>query len=703
MARRRLIIFDVNRYISDPSLLYEPPYLLALLLLPLLVLRAWRNRSDVGVQFAVGSTLAVLFIMFNPWVTPLVGSLVMPWILWRFVWVLPYALMIALGIAQLVSVVERWIARSRERNSNAVARRQGFAMFGLVVVAALALSPAIGRNIQNLHDRTSSPYYFPTPTGIFDHLRRATASGPATVLADQDLSVTIPAYVANAGIVAHRMPTTSEVFPADRQSEALQRLIDQDAFYRSSFLTPESMDVLQRYGVRYVVTASGSDLDTQLRLSPQWFDWQLDDQSYSLYEVDPAGLPANSETLLGNTAIASQQWELAKQRYQIALSQDPGDLLALLGLAEIAHAHGDFDTAVQHLQSAIDQDPLVSVPNLHYRLGQLNAERGKLDSAKAEFISAESHAPQVARFHEALGDVCLTLEDKACAVEQYHQAVATRNLPSQDTRLIAEGDLWRRRGHTDDALSLYQQAVDLRPSLFNQLTLLDTMSELGQYDRAEALVARLRDAHPLSSEVLAVQANLAAAQGQTDRAVDLYRHAIAVQAALTQDSSRTQLALAQVLLDANILDEAAAEINQVLARQPSDPLAYRLQGDYWHKLRQSENAVNAYQRSLALDPTQIDTYIALRNQLRQQGGRPEELNGLLEAMLARNAGVASLAIDLGDQRQRVGDTHGAIEAYGEALIKLNALELNGRFATPFDLWEPGFGARPLGRTIRGFG
>ena len=72
------------------------------------------------------------------------------------------------------------------------------------------------------------------------HLRQATASGPATVLADQDLSVTIPAYVANASIVAHRMPTTSEVFPADRQSEALQRLIDQDAFFRSSFLTQES-------------------------------------------------------------------------------------------------------------------------------------------------------------------------------------------------------------------------------------------------------------------------------------------------------------------------------------------------------------------------------------------------------------------------------------------------------------------------------
>ena len=285
MARRRLIIFDPQHYISDPNLIYEPPYLLAILLLPLLALRAWRSRSDVGAQFVVGSTLAVLLVMFTPWFTPWVGSLVMPWILWRFVWVLPYALAIVLVGAQLAGLVAGWIARSPERRSS-TAPTQGFVMLGLVVVAALAFSPAIDRNIRSLHDRTSSPYYFPSPVGIFNHLRQATASGPATVLADQDLSVTIPAYVANASIVAHRMPTTSEIFPADRQSEALQRLIDQDAFFRSSFLTEQSVDVLRRYGVRYVVTASGSDLDTQLRLSPQWFSWLVDDQSYSLYSVD---------------------------------------------------------------------------------------------------------------------------------------------------------------------------------------------------------------------------------------------------------------------------------------------------------------------------------------------------------------------------------------------------------------------------------
>ena len=89
--------------------------------------------------------------------------------------------------------------------------------------------------------------------------------------------------------------------------------------------------------------------------------------------------------------------------------------------------------------------------------------------------------------------------------------------------------------------------------------------------------------------------------------------------------------------------------------------------------------------ALALDPTQIGTYVALRNQLRQQGGRPEELSGLLETAIAANPGEANLAIDLGDQWQRLGDTPRAIEAYNEALIKLNALDSSAGLRPPSTL------------------
>ena len=54
MDRQRLILYDINEYISDPSLILEPPYILALLLLFLLF---WRIKRDIAAQFAVGCRL----------------------------------------------------------------------------------------------------------------------------------------------------------------------------------------------------------------------------------------------------------------------------------------------------------------------------------------------------------------------------------------------------------------------------------------------------------------------------------------------------------------------------------------------------------------------------------------------------------------------------------------------------------------------
>jgi hypothetical protein len=104
MRRQRIIVFDLDRYISNPTLILEPVYILALLLLPWLL---WRLRSDPGAQYCVSSSLAVLFVLFNPVLTPILGSQVMPWILWRFVWLLPYALIIALVVDRSLKTLTR--------------------------------------------------------------------------------------------------------------------------------------------------------------------------------------------------------------------------------------------------------------------------------------------------------------------------------------------------------------------------------------------------------------------------------------------------------------------------------------------------------------------------------------------------------------------------------------------------------------------
>lgn len=702
MARRRLLLFSLDRYISDPNIVLEPPYILALLLLPLLLPGI---RRSLGAQLAVSSSAAVLVVMFNPLITPLIGSLVMPWILWRFVWLLPTALILALAAAPLAAWLSG-VARDLRHNPYALARPTGgrlaagrlaavpahYAPLVGVVALTLLLSPLIARNLQTLQERAAFPYFFPTPIRLLSALDALTRrEGPGVVMADQDLSVPIPAYVANAHIVAHRVPTTSEVFPAGQQTDALQRLIDQAAFFNARYLTDEMLTILARYDARYVIAPSGSNLEIQLRLWPEAFTWELDDQSYSLYTVQPWALDtANHDAVVdavirGNTALAERQWAEAEAHYQRALAAQPQNLLALAGLAEIEQGRGRFNNALQWYQTAA---AYANLPVLHFRLGQLYTQLGQVERAVVEFDLAQQAAPNVARYHLAAGDACLSIGDETCAAAQYAQAAANRNLPDDASghrsgEMIAQADMWRQRGRADQALALYAEAVRLQPSEANQLMLASAYYEEQRYEEAAALLRALRHRYPFSIESVTLAAEVEAAQGDYAAAERLYRQAIWRLDLTGQEAATTRLALAATLVNAGRLTQAQLELDRVLELQPNNAVAYALQGDILRGRLDPAGATAAYQKAFRLDPTQVQLYLALNTQFRQMGGPQSELLQLLEAALRANPDEPTLALALGDQLQRQGETARAIDAYQTALdmfesaARANSLALRG--------------------------
>jgi len=661
MNRRRLLLFDLDHYISDPNIMLEPPYLLALLVLPLLF---WKIRRSLAAQFAMGTTLAILFVMFNPWITPVIGDLVMPWILWRFVWLLPYTLILALVSFRLLL----WLTRPRKPAPRGLAWGARWAPLALIVGASLALSPLIGQNLQTLAYRATLTADFPAPQRIFARLQTLTANQPATVLADQNLSVTLPAYVAQANIVAHRMPTTSEIFPADQQAEALQRLIDQARFYRARYLTAETLDVLGRYQAGYLIATSGSDLDIQLRAAPQWFTWELDDQGYSLYTVHQQ--PQLTPAINGNTALAQRLWVAAENFYSEEQKQNPDSALAILGIAELARVQGQFTRAIDTLQGALAE---TEQPILHYRLGQIYAELGQFEQSIAEFARAQAAMPTVPRVQLALSDVCLSAGDTDCATEHLAASLEGHTFADEAGRTIALADLWRQRGQTERALALYEQAVVLQPGEDNQLMLASVYQETGRLDEAAARLEQVRTAHPLSTEALILAASVKAAQAKPDEALDLYQRAIWLQTLQGLDSAPTELAQAQLLLDNGQAAQAQAVIEQVLSHQPNNASAHSLLGDLHLQQDEPSAAIAAYQTAFRLDPTRVGAYLALSNQLRQEGGFTEEMAALLERAIKANPNEPMLALALGDQKQRQGESQAATDAYQAAL---NLLEVS---------------------------
>jgi superkiller protein 3 len=681
MGRRRLILFDINDYISDPSLIMEPPYFLALLLLPMFF---WRLRRDLAAQFVVSVSLAILFVMFNPLVTPLIGSFVMPWILWRFVWLLPYGLIFAMASQTILNIAFSLASRIPGRLSAGGAttmKARSFAPLLFILIATLLLSPGITRNIRNLNDRVAFPYAYPTPSGIFARLNQETENEAATVLADWDLSVTIPAFVANAHIVAHRAPTTSEIFPADQQDLALGRLLDQETFFNTPYLTEDSVAILAEYDAGFVIANSGSELDGQLRLSPQWFEWLIDDQSFSLYKVKST--PSVNDSIKGNMALLQRDWKTAETHYHTALQTNANPLLALRGLAKSAHKQGQFEAAEAYLEEAIT---LLDLPILHYQMGQLYLDQGREAEGIAQFDEAQKAAPYVPAFHVALGDACLGAGLEDCAQSQYKEAVSLQDWSDETASFIAEADLWRQRGFTELGLPLYKQAFDYRPSEYNAFVLISVYRELGLFDQAITLTQSLRNRYPLSAEVVALEADLVAAQGNFGKAVNLLRQAVSLHEIQVQESTETRLALAQALINDGRIIEAAQEIAYAADLDPYNPSGYSLQGDLFHEQKDSQAAVEAYQRALELDPTRTGVYVALSNELRLSGGLPNDLMAQLQMALRVDEDEATLLIALGDQWQRIGNTDAAIDAYQAALEQLTPFTQDRR-SRPFQSTE----------------
>jgi tetratricopeptide (TPR) repeat protein len=670
MDRQRLIFFDIDRYVTDPRLILEPIYILALLMLPLLLLYIHRS---IAAQFILGTTVGILVILFSPFIMPLIGSLVMPWILWRLIWLFPYGLIIAAASHRLVFGVLMAVHSLRRLFNHSLPPRprplyQNYVLVGLIFIVAIIVSPRIQKNIRNLSHSTA--FVFPAPQQLLERLDQLTTARPGLVLADQDLSVTIPAYAAQAHILAHRIPNTSEIFPADKQDIALQRLIDQHTFFINSTLTTESINILLRYQVGYVVVKSGSELDRQMRLASYWFEWELDDDSYTLYTVRQT--PRQTAAIQGNSAMSQGLWAAAGQFYETALAADASDRLAQMGLIESALAQGQFDTALAQMEQLVAQNDW---PNLHYRLGQLYAETGDIGRSHAEFNIAQQTAPEVSRFHAALGDACLQMRQTDCAGEQYKLAAAHENFSEESDRLIAAADLWRRQGRIDQALPLYQEAVTLNPNIFNQLVLEHAYREAGQADEAAAILASLRTENPWSADILTANASILAAQNRPDEAIPLYQEAIQLQTMLAQETMANRLALAQFLLQDNLLQGAEQEIDDLLGQQPYYPAVYRLEGELYQRQGQGDKALSAYQIAFTLDPTQIANVATLTTQMQQNGRPSDELVAVLTTAVTNNPDEPTLYLTFGDHWQRQGNTQAALDAYHIALTHLDPYNL----------------------------
>lgn len=83
--------------IVDPRLVADPLLLVGLSG----VVVAWRRRREMGPALLVGSSLPFLVLAFVPFLAPVFGKIVLPWMAYRALWPIPFGSLLALAVGSI--------------------------------------------------------------------------------------------------------------------------------------------------------------------------------------------------------------------------------------------------------------------------------------------------------------------------------------------------------------------------------------------------------------------------------------------------------------------------------------------------------------------------------------------------------------------------------------------------------------------------
>jgi tetratricopeptide (TPR) repeat protein len=655
---QKFLVFSVNRYISNPSIILDPPYFLALFLSLFLI---WRLKSNLGMQFALGVILADIFVLFNPFILPLLGKLTMPWILYRLAWMVPYAVIItifSLSVCNWIAKMIGYLVRSQFISKLIDA----WLPISLFLIAGVLLSGFIRANLREIQNTSASVSPFPQPKQLLAALSRFASDKAIMVAADQALSVSIPAYVSNANIIGHRIFNISEFFPASQQDIALKREIDQYYLFNTSYLTENSIRILLDYGVNYIAIRTDSNLNCQLRLANYWFDWVLDDGDYSLYAV--IHKPGVTDTIRGLTALEANQPDQAEAYFQSALKNGNPDRLAQAGLAMVYRTHGQINQALDLWQAIASAIPVAPV---YDQIGRISQDLNNTDASQTAYEQAVKLSPDVNTYHWQLGDIYANQGQINSAEDEYHLAV--KSIADETDQLALIGDHWQLQSRYDLAETYYRQAIKIRDSLELQTRLATSLQQQGLYTDAEKILDNARHDYPGSDDTLVSQAILMSTQAKYDQAVELYNQKIWLQDLKIQDDTLSRIGKIRVLLDANRWDDAEKEILSLLQNNPYDMLTYVITANLMIQKGDTNTAIAALDKALSLDPNDIETSLSLYN-LSHSVPEDDEFSNLLTNVSSYTDNQLPLFIILGKQLQNLGETKLAINAFQVSLDML---------------------------------
>jgi tetratricopeptide (TPR) repeat protein len=372
------------------------------------------------------------------------------------------------------------------------------------------------------------------------------------------------------------------------------------------------------------------DVDAQLVLIDYYLASNRTDKAMPLLEKI-AATPSRGEADLRLARLDMQKGDRARARQRVdeLLGREPSNAAALVLQAELLAADGRLHDAVSRLEAAVAANPTLA--EARFALGRAYAASNDRDQARRAFNETLRLNPRAAAAQVELSRLELSGGRPDSSVQFAEQAL--KNAPDNpDAQLALVRGLLAQRNvrRAETELQVLTRAFPDHAAVQTQAGILAGLKR--DYAAAGPLLTRALELDPNNNETLSalialdlarkdaesvirrVEARLArtpkdpaalllasgayARVGDAKRAEELLRRTIEVDGANVQAYDL----LGRMYLSQQRLDEALAEFDALVKRQPRPVQALTLAGVILEAQKKPEEARQRYQQALAIDP-----------------------------------------------------------------------------------------------------
>ncbi|TXC88182.1 tetratricopeptide repeat protein [Paraburkholderia azotifigens] len=385
-----------------------------------------------------------------------------------------------------------------------------------------------------------------------------------------------------------------------------------------------------------------------------------------------------------NTALAHHQagrLAEAKAIYDEILRANPrhSDALHFLGL--LACQIQQYEAGITLMRQSIEV-----LPNAiyHNNLGNALREHGQLKQSIDSYREAVTLKPDYAEAHNNLGNALREDRQPEAAMRSCAQALELR--PGYAEAYNNLGNALKDLGETDSAVLAYRKAISFRQHYADAHNNLgNALTEQGKYDEAIAsyhsaiaLDPNRALIHNSLGTLHLARGELAEAAVSLQRSIDLDPNQPGVYNNLAntfRDAGESELAAEQyskaLQLAQTIVDSYQSGVANAVHGRSSEPRMSFAQacatlGNAWYGLGRYDEAIDCYQRAVALadDDAEVHHNLAVAY-LKTE--RSDDALRYARKALERKDGSSRMHINLGDVLRSLGELEAAADSYRAAI------------------------------------